>query len=216
MKHFDPAVYREIFEWNQYDNYVKVEPGDRVVDLGCSVGYFYFKHKNTLSEYIGIDGSIDCLQEFQDNLEGDNKPILINSLIGRQRDVVLFQSMFHQTPFQKVQVITFDDLIRLTCCQYHRKIDFLKFDIESWETVFWESEESLKKFQQHVTKFVGEVHFMGEKNTRATMMDNLRRLQGGRTIFKLFSVDGVDITEYFWRCPEFYSEIIISGRNFPF
>jgi uncharacterized protein YegJ (DUF2314 family) len=29
--------------------------------------------------------------------------------------------------------------------------------------------------------------------------------------FRLFSLDGVDITEYFWINPNYYNEIIISG-----
>lgn len=28
---------------------------------------------------------------------------------------------------------------------------------------------------------------------------------------KLFSIDGIDITDHFWKNPDYYTEIIISG-----
>lgn len=210
MKNFDPAVYKEVFELGCYDRYVQLEPDDIVLDLGCSAGYFYFKHKDKISHYYGIDGSLDCLNDFIINLDSeDTRPYLINTLIDRERKIVEFPSMFHNDQIHKVMTTTFLNLIELI----NRPVDFLKFDIESWETVFWETPQALSFFKAFVKKFTGEIHFLGQENNRIVMMNNLVVLKNDPEIdFKLFSVDGVDITNYFWTNPNFYSEIIISGK----
>ena len=70
MKNFNLGMYMEIFEWNQYERYMVVERGDLVLDLGCSMGYFYFKNSELGIDYIGVDGSVDHLKDFIDNLNG--------------------------------------------------------------------------------------------------------------------------------------------------
>ena len=96
MKNFSLGVYTEIFEWNQYDRYVKVEAGDVVLDLGCSLGYFYFKNNELGIDYIGVDGSIDHLKDFIDNLNGGdeleniNKKDIILEVINKQNEKIDF------------------------------------------------------------------------------------------------------------------------------
>lgn len=202
---FDDFAYTEIFEWNQYDKFVTVENKDVVVDLGCSKGYFYFKHQDKNIKYIGIDGSTDCIKDFLENLNGDKNPLLLHALIGSNRNVCRFESMFHNNNVQSSMTMTFEDVIRLI----NTNIDFLKFDIEGHEYSILN--ENYDLFKKHVYKFAGEVHFGGEIN-KQTSYDTLKKLCTDVDLHvKLFSVDGVDITEYFWTNSDYYTEIILAG-----
>ena len=209
MKNFSLGVYTEIFEWNQYERYVKVEAGDVVLDLGCSLGYFYFKNNELGIDYIGVDGSIDHLKDFIDNLNSGDDIKLIHSVILESKGIVEFPSMFNDMKFKSVMSMTFGDLVRLI----GRKIDFMKFDIEGYERhiLF----DNLDVFKKHIRKFSGEFHFnIGAYGvvSRQVSMDILTNLKNDKDIdLRLFSLDGVDITEYFWNNSNHYTEIIISG-----
>ena len=206
IKKFNSLTYREIFEWNQYEKFVQVNNGDFVVDLGCSMGYFYIKHKNKNINYIGVDGSTDCLSDFIENLEGDETPTLIHSLIDYKKSVQTFTSMFHNNKEQKSLSITFQDLIKLI----GRPIDFLKFDIEGYERTFLD--ENYDLFKTTVNRFTGEFHFFHKNFPRTHGYNVLRKITNDKDlVVKLFSVNGVDITNSFWNNPDFYTEIIISG-----
>jgi autotransporter strand-loop-strand O-heptosyltransferase len=203
---FDEFAYKEIFEWNQYEKFVTVDKNDTVLDLGCSKGYFYFKHKDKNINYIGIDGSTDCLNDFIYNLGNDTSPKLLHSLIDSNRSVHTFASMFHNNSLQKSLSITFGDVINII----NRKIDFLKFDIEGYEKCIFD--ENYDLFKSSVFKFSGEFHFLGEKLSRKNAYEIIKKMQLDSDInIKLFSIDGVDITESFWSNPDFYTEIIVSG-----
>ena len=205
-KKFDPFTYKEIFEWNQYEKFVQVNNNDFVVDLGCSMGYFYIKHKNKNINYIGVDGSTDCLSDFIENLEGDSNPTLLHSLIDTKRSIQTFASMFHNNREQKSLSMTFPDLIKLI----GRRIDFLKFDIEGYENTFLD--ENYDLFKSSVDRFTGEFHFCGSHFPRKRGYDVLKKVLNDKNLtVKLFSVDGWDITESFWNNPDYYTEIIISG-----
>lgn len=205
-KKFDPFTYKEIFEWNQYEKFVQVDKNDFVVDLGCSMGYFYIKHKNKDIKYIGVDGSTDCLSDFIDNLDGDNSPVLIHSLIDTNKSIQTFASMFHNNKEQKSLSITFPDLIKLI----NRPIDFLKFDIEGFEKTFLDQNYEL--FKSNVKKFSGEFHFAGAHFHRSRGYEVLKKVMYDKQLtVRLFSIDGVDITDSFWNNPDYYTEIIISG-----
>ena len=209
MKNFSLGVYTEIFEWNQYERYVKVEAGDVVLDLGCSLGYFYFKNNELGIDYIGVDGSIDHLKDFIDNLNSGDDIKLIHSVILESKGIVEFPSMFNDMKFKSVMSMTFGDLVRLI----GRKIDFMKFDIEGYERhiLF----DNLDVFKKHIRKFSGEFHFSNVAYgvvSRQVSMNILINLKNDKDLdFRLFSLDGVDITEYFWINPNHYTEIIISG-----
>ena len=204
---FDQFTYREIFEWNQYEKFVQVKNNDLVVDLGCSMGYFYIKNKNKNINYIGVDGSTDCLSDFIYNLDGDKSPVLIHSLIDSNKSVLTFASMFHGNKMQKSISITFPDLIKLI----GRRIDFLKFDIEGYEKTFLD--ENYDLFKSSVDRFSGEFHFCGNHFPRNHGYKVLKKIINDPDVsIKLFSVDAVDITDYFWTNPDYYTEIIISGH----
>ena len=170
------------------------------------MGYFYIKHKNKNIKYIGVDGSTDCLSDFINNIEGDTSPVLIHSLIDTNKSVQTFASMFHNNREQKSLSITFPDLINLL----GRRIDFFKFDIEGFEKTFLD--ENYELFKSSVNKFSGEFHFGGAHFPRQRGYEVLRKIFSDKElVFKLFSVDGVDITDSFWSNPDYYTEIIISG-----
>lgn len=205
-KNLDSFTYKEIFEWNQYEKYVGVDENDLVLDLGCSKGYFFLKHKEKNIKYIGVDGSIDCLSDFIENLNGDEQPSLIHALIGENKSVQTFMSMFHNNKLQKSMSMTFSDIIKLI----NRPIDFLKFDIEGYEKVFLDADYNL--FKSNVRKFSGEFHFCGNHFPRNRGYEVLKKIIIDPDMsVKLFSIDGIDITDHFWTNPDYYTEIIISG-----
>ena len=205
-KNLDSFTYREIFEWNQYEKYVGVEENDLVLDFGCSKGYFFLKHKEKNIKYIGIDGSLDCLSDFIENLNGDEHPTLIHALMGDSKSVQTFASMFHNNKLQRSMSMTFSDIIKLI----NRPIDFFKFDIEGYEKIFLDTDYNL--FKSNVRKFSGEFHFCGNHFPRNHGYEVLKKIIIDPDLsVKLFSIDGIDITDYFWTNPDFYTEIIISG-----
>ena len=205
-KNFDSFTYREIFEWNQYEKYAGVEENDLVLDLGCSKGYFFLKHKEKNIKYIGIDGSVDCLSDFIENLNGNEQPNLIHALIDDNKSIKTFASMFHNNKLQKSVSMTFPDIIKLI----NRPIDFLKFDIEGYEKTFLDTNYDL--FKSNVRKFSGEFHFCGTHFPRTYGYGVLKKITNDPDVsIKLFSIDGVDITDHFWTNPDYYTEIIISG-----
>jgi hypothetical protein len=191
---------------NQYELYQKIEENDFVVDLGCSKGYLYLKNKNKNITYLGIDASIDCINDFVSNLSNDDKPIIMNAFLSDKLDVQNFKSIFHENAVQKVSSITFENLISLI----NKKIDFLKFDIEAYERLILNDNYNL--FKKSVRKFSGEIHFLGDYFPRHEVYKTLERMKNDKDItFKLFSLDGVDITERFWDIKDYYNEIIING-----
>ena len=205
-KNLDSFTYKEIFEWNQYEKYVGVEQNDLVLDFGCSKGYFFLKHKEKNIKYIGIDGSLDCLSDFIENLNGDEHPTLIHALMGDSKSVQTFASMFHNNKLQRSMSMTFSDIIKLI----NRPIDFFKFDIEGYEKIFLDTDYNL--FKSNVRKFSGEFHFCGNHFPRNHGYEVLKKIIIDPDLsVKLFSIDGIDITDYFWTNPDFYTEIIISG-----
>lgn len=209
MKKFIEDTALEIFDYNQYELNVKVEPNDLVLDLGCSLGYFYFKNLHKNITYIGIDGSIDCLKDFYENLNNDNSPVLINSFITDNKKIYGCKPFFHDTHSKEVVSISFVDLIKLL----NKKIDFLKFDIEGAEMDFFDNELNYKLLKQHVKKFSGEFHLLNNSYTRQKINEVLKKLSIDTQLdLKIHSLDGVDITNSYFNSGDYYSEIIISSK----
>lgn len=205
-KNFDPFTYKEIFEWNQYEKYVQVDDNDFILDLGCSKGYFYFKHSDKNINYLGVDGSIDCIQDFLSNLNGDNRPKLINAVLDKNKNILNFESMFHNNRVNRSLSITFEDLIFMI----NRKVDFFKFDIEGYEKYFLY--ENLDLFKKYIKKFTGEFHFTSHVSDREASINILKNLKDDDELdFKLYSINGVDITQSYWNNTGYYNQIIISG-----
>ena len=209
MKKFFESAAKEIFDINQYELHVNIEPNDLVVDLGCSLGYIYFKNLDKNINYIGIDSSIDCLKDFYDNLNGDDRPILINSFVTDDKKVYSCSAFFHDEPPKNTSSISFKDLIKLL----NRKIDFLKFDIEGAEMDFFDNESNYKLLKEYVKKFSGEFHLLNQSYSRSKINETLKKLATDPQLYlKIHSIDGVDITNFYFNSEDYYTEIIISAK----
>lgn len=209
MKKFFESTAVEIFDNNQYELHASVEPNDLIVDLGCSLGYFYFKNLDKNISYIGVDGSIDCLKDFYENLNSDNRPILINSFVTDHKKIYDCPPFFHKTSSKEVVSISFADLIKLL----NRKIDFLKFDIEGAEMDFFENEFNYKLLKQYVKKFSGEFHLLNQSYSREKINEVLKKLATDPQLdLRIHSIDAVDITNYYFSNSDYYTEIIVSAK----
>jgi len=205
---FTGDVYREVFEWNQYTNVVKINNNDTVLDLGCSKGYLYFKciSENLNINYIGIDASIFNFKDFIENLKGDPNPILLNLAIDQTLKAIDFGCMFHLGSHQLTQSITFPNLLKLI----NKPIDFLKFDIEGYEKYIFEDYDL---FKSKINKFAGEIHFRSNIFPKYEVYKLLTKLKNDPEIeVTLFAINMVDITESIWDNSDYYSEIIINGQ----
>jgi len=207
MKNIDSITYNEIFNNNCYQKFVDVEDGDFVLDLGCSQGPFFFKNRDKKITYFGIDASINCIKDFYNNLDEGDSPVIINSFLSDELNVLPFEWYIYDTPPKEVNSITFPSLLKII----NRKIDFLKFDIEGYEKLMLVNYYDL--FKSRVKKFAGEIHF-GEQSifSREDVYLMLKKLNNDVDIFfRLYSVDGMDITDSFWDRKDFFTEIIING-----
>jgi hypothetical protein len=208
MKNIHASTYKEIFEHNQYQKFIDVNNGDFVLDLGCSQGPFYFKNYDKDIVYVGLDASVNCINDFYDNLEDKRQPLIINAFISESLQVQDFNwSFYDEHQKQKVSSITFPSLLEFL----NRKIDFLKFDIESYEKTFLVTHYDL--FKKNVKKFAGEIHFAGNDYfPRSEVYEMMDKLKNDSSVdFRLYSTDGYDISEYYWGNKDYYTEIIING-----
>ena len=93
-----------------------------------------------------------------------------------------------------------------------RKIDFLKFDIESNEIEMFNKNYEL--ILSNVRKMSGEIHNLANKESGAIKL--IKKLRDDPKVeLKIVSIDGQDVTESFWiLCKEYhhtwYREAIIS------
>lgn len=206
---FDPFIAKEIFESKQYDLFVTPEKNDLYLDLGCSQGFNYFLHQDKNLKFIGIDACVDCLEDFSQGLEISDDCTLLNLFVSDQTRVIT-DLVYHNGESIRVKVptITWKNLLNLI----NKPIDFLKFDIESWEKCLWYDNENFDLFKKYVHKFTGEVHFTSLINNKKNMFYCLNKLYNDKSIeLKLFSVDCIDITKNFWNHQDYYSEILIAG-----
>jgi autotransporter strand-loop-strand O-heptosyltransferase len=188
-----------------YEKVYPIEKGDVVLDLGCSKGFFYHLNKDKISYYLGVDGDIFSLSEFIQSLGNDNKPEILNALVDSNNHIQNYPSYFYPESKKSNAAITvtFNQLLT-----YVHKVDFLKVDIEGYEVEVF---KDLDLFKRHVKKFAGELHIK-----LPGVLDILKRLKEDKDIsFHLYSVDLIDITEYFWNNIDYYNEILINGCVMP-
>ena len=208
VKESDPRTYSEIFEFNTYEHFCTVEPGDSVLDLGCSKGFFYFKHKNKNINYYGVDASPECIRDFYGLLTDKDNPIVINAMVDNEKAVRMMKPFFHDTEEKMVATLSFSNLMKLM----PEKINFLKFDIEGGEKEFLGDNKSYELFKSKVEKFSGEIHMLGGSISRQQAYDFIKKIQNDPDIYcKIHSCDGADIDFYFWSNPDRYHQIILSG-----
>jgi len=205
QKNIHQSTYHEIFELNQYQQFVQVEQNDFVLDVGCSQGPFYFQNKDKHIDYVGVDASIHCIEDFYSNLTNEDLTI-INAIISPKTGIQKFNWFIYNEPEVKVNSITFPALMKLL----NRKIDFFKFDIEGYEMTFLKDYYDL--FKKYIYKFAGELHFLNNPWSRAEFHEMLLKLKEDSQIeFKLYSLDMTDITTSYYDNGDYYTEIIING-----
>jgi hypothetical protein len=211
LKIFDSIVHKEIFDFNQYTNTVKINNRDTVLDLGCSKGYLYFKCilESLNVDYIGIDASVFNIKDFIENLseypKSSLEPVLLNLAIENTLKVIDFECMFNIGSHQTIPTITFPNLLNLI----NKPIDFLKFDIEGYEKYIFEDYDL---FKSKINKFAGEIHFRSEVFPKDDVYNLLNKFrQDPKIDFNLFSIDMFNITNTIWNTDDYYSEIIINA-----
>jgi len=208
FKTFYPIVYSEIFDHNTYENYCKVENGDVVLDLGCSMGAFYFKNKHKNIKYFAVDASIDCIKDFYSFLISEDSPVIINAILQKAKEIPLVKPFFHDAESKLVAPLSFKNLMSLM----PQKINFLKFDIEGDEKEMFSNDENYNLFKERVEKFSGEIHFQGGNITKEEAVYIIKKLKEDPEIScKMHSCDGVAIDFYLRYEDITYNQIIISG-----
>lgn len=208
LKKTHPETYKEIFTNNTYENFVSVEENDSVLDLGCSQGFFYLKHRSKQIKYIGVDASVECIKEFYKNLAPSDSPTLINAYVSEEKTASFVKPFFHNTDEKLTSHISFKNLSSL----FSDKINFLKFDIEGAEKFLFGLPENINLIKEKVRKFSGEFHFKSSLFGKEHALEIIRTLQADNDFYiKLYSSDGVDIDKVFWSKTDYYTEIIVSG-----
>ena len=158
-------------------------------------------------DYVGVEASIDCVKNFYEKLGKNDNPVVLNLFLENRLCIEKFKSIFHDTLAKDVNSITFSSLFKLI----NKKIDFLKFDIEGYEKLFLRDDYDL--FKENVKKFSGEIHFTDDLAFgRHEACKTLEKIKNDNDIiFKLYSIDALDITNSFWSNKNYYTEIIIEG-----
>jgi len=196
-----------------------VEEGDYVVDLGCSMGIFYFKVKHKNVDYVGIEAAQNSLSEFSSLLTSDDNVSLMNRVVSERKTGVINigKNNFDDGKETEAEGMTFKEIVGLR----DRRIDFLKFDIESEEIEILNNDDSYELFIKNVSKFSGELHRTGgidHAGWDPNSIKVLKKLKDDKRVdLRINSIDGLDITNYFWKGVEddrhkYYTEVIISGK----
>jgi len=219
MKHFEwgnsheefrSTITKELFEDNIYTKIFDVEEGDVVFDVGASIGPFTYSilDKNP-SQVFCFEPSVE---EFEFLVKNTNHgPVtFINKGISDKVGEMVFDFIFQSDDVYKSYSTTFSKVIT----DYNiKQIDFLKTDCEGGEYDIFNI-ENLIWIKNNVRKITGEWHLRTPELKKKFRMfrDVYLRVFPN---FKLFSIDGFDITNYCWgdEFIEYYNEIYVHIDN---
>ena len=213
------GVFNEVYVRDTYQKAFSVEEGDYVVDLGCSMGIFYFKVKHKNVDYIGIEAAQKNLSEFSSLLTNGDNVTLMNRVVSERKTgaINIGKNNFDDGKETEAEGITFKEIIGLR----DRKIDFLKFDIEGEERQILGDDQTYELFVKNVSKFSGELHSTGGFNHAGWNPDSIKiltKLKGDERVdLRINSIDGLDVTDRFWKGVKdnkhkYYTEVIFSGK----
>jgi FkbM family methyltransferase len=207
---FRSTITKELFEDNIYTKIFDVEEGDVVFDVGASIGPFTYSilEKNP-SQVFCFEPSVE---EFEFLVKNTNHgPVtFINKGISDKVGEMVFDFIFQSDDYYKSYSTTFSKVIT----DYNiKQIDFLKTDCEGGEYDIFNI-ENLIWIKNNVRKITGEWHLRTpelKKKFRIFRDVYLRVFPN----FKLFSIDGFDITNYCWgdEFIEYYNEIYVHIDN---
>ena len=183
---FGEDVYNEVYVNKTYERLTQVEKGDVVVDVGASFGPFTHSilHKEP-SKVFCIEPSADLLPLLTKNVKRDFVSIINKGISGA--DDTLLGGGVGSAVFPAITFQTFIRLNKIT------SIDFLKTDCEGGEYDIFNS-ANFEWIKSNVKKIAGEWHLNNneKKASFRWFRDHFLSLFSN---YKIFSVDGLDITE---------------------
>ena len=207
---FKETVEKEIFIDKIYERMFEVEEGDIVFDIGASLGPFTYSilDKNP-SQVFAFEPSYEEFKTLVLNTRHGNVTHInkgISDIIGEFN----FTDVFDKSGNHKLYSTTFNKVIK----DYNiTKIDFLKTDCEAGEYDIF-TIENLFWIKTNVKKISGEWHLSTPelKEKFRIFRDVYLRVFPN---FRIFSLDGVDITWSIWNDDfiPYYKEIMIYIDN---
>jgi FkbM family methyltransferase len=161
---WDFYIFHEIYNMKTYSfgNYINIDEGDIVVDLGANIGIFNrWAYKQGASLIVSIEPDISCYNLLK--LNANPKSIVYNAAISNVvGSIILYEGIKlgsssivdrkYTKNGYKVNSITLDYLFNLNIFS---KIDFLKIDIEGAEILAFEgiSDSNLNKIKKIVLEY---------------------------------------------------------------
>lgn len=204
------TIGKELFIDKIYENYVKVEEGDVVVDLGASIGPFPYSIKHIPIKHIYcFEPSPEQLPTLINNVEGMPCTVIPKGISDKEGgDVFELYGSTHKE--EKALSTSFKSFVK----EYNiDKIDFLKTDCEGGEyNVF--NIENIWWVKQNIKKVVGEFHLgPPELNQKFRQFRDVYLRMFKK--YEVYSVDGIDIKWDLWNehFLEYYKTILIYIDN---
>ena len=205
---FKETIIREIFEDRIYEKLFSVEEGDVVFDIGASVGPFTYSILNKNPKHVFcFEPSYPEFKTLMLNVR-QGPVTCINKGLTDKIGKCDFKFIFED--HNEAYSTTFKQVIE----DYNlSKIDFLKTDCEGGEYDIF-TEENIPWIINNIKKVVGEWHLSNPdlKGKFKTFRDTYLSMFSN---YKIFSIDGVDITWSVWseEFIQYYTEIIIYIDN---
>jgi len=221
-------IHEEVWDENVYQKFFKVKDGDYVVDLGCSRGVFYFKNKHKNIKYLGVEAFKDNTDLFRSVLnekEGDSVRIYTGFLKeGEEKELVFTENYFSKLKDVRVKTVGFEDILRIIKeSDEGRKIDFLKFDAESYELDLFE--KHYETVLSNTRVFSGEFHGLNKQaeDYDPRGMKIIKKLQEDHRVdLRITTAQGKDLlndpaSKNFWTEAksdhhEYYYEVLVHGK----
>jgi len=208
---FIEAVKKETFVDRIYEKCFTVEEGDIVFDIGASIGIF---------PYSILDKNPKHIFCFEPSFS-EFKTLVLNT---RHAQVTCINKAIagHVGVFDSDQVFD-NDQENIYCTTFKQvisnynlpKIDFLKIDCEGGEYDIFNL-ENFNWLINNTRKISGEWHLSNpELKQKFRWFRNAYLTIGSFTEFKIFSIDGFDITQGVWseEFINYYTEVIIHIDN---
>lgn len=206
----------EIFVREIYESVLKVEPNDTVLDVGASIGPFTHSIRNRgASKIFCIEPSTRSFEVLTKNVDSENVVCLNLGFGETDGDFSGFEVFSDlDKDLESSKSMKFSTFIK----EYDiSKIDFLKTDSEGGEYAIFNDENSEWIFK-NVYKIVGEWHLHTPELLEKFVKFRFRFLDKFKK-FKIESVDGSDITEYFHanfdEFISYFKQVIIHIDNRP-
>ena len=205
----------EIFTQGAYERFFKVNKGDVVLDVGASTGPFtYSILDKEPSRVICIEPSDKEYDLLEENTQSDSSEVIIvKKAIGPDDSKITTKEIFGSNGTSvEVPSISFPTFIKEYNIDY---INFLKTDCEGGEYNIF-NEENIEWIKKNVDVIVGEWHLkVQDGDLREKFREFRERYLKSFPNFKIYSLDGVDITWDIWNehFIKYYNQVIIYIDN---